>query len=540
MNIAERIVSRAMAPTIKALFEAVRWSPNRAALPAQVNDCAVDHSDSVRRILIGKSRYLYDNSPIIHGLVERLVTYIVGNGLTPSPASADSDFNEAASASWAGWCKYCDASSRASFATLQRAIVRAMIVDGEIFVSLVRSANNRPRVQLIEAHRVKRIYTDALGRPTGYVLPGKDDQHDGQTLAAEFVVHFFRPERAGQTRGIPLLASAINTAQDVHEILAYEKSAVKEASTRRGVVYRKGGEEQMPVVARQQRSQSATAGKPDSYYREMLGGETAVLDAANGEKYEEHVSQRPSASWQGFVDFLSNTVCFPTGLPPSVFLQMKVGGADTRRDLAAAQRVVSCWQQDIEAGLQLIFEYVIEADARTILPQDWRAVSWQYPRAITVDAGRQSQADREDVRTGAMTLAEYCGQYGMSAREHVAQLVAEMLAINPTLTEQQAREAIQRRLYGADSSPALALPSSDGDAATGDVQATALNGAQVAALVEIALKVANGELPRESAKAIARAAFPLVSDELIDAIFESIIPKQPAPDAPAQQNKSAA
>lgn len=539
MNIAERFVSRAMAPTIKALFEAVRWSPNRAQLPAQVNDCAVDHSDSVRRILIGKSRYLYDNSPIIHGLVERLVTYIVGNGLTPSPASADSDFNDAASASWAGWCKYCDASSRASFATLQRAIVRAMIVDGEIFVNLVRSANNRPRVQLIEAHRVKRINTDTLGRPTGYVLPGKDDQHDGPTLAAEFVVHFFRPERAGQTRGIPLLASAINTAQDVHEILAFEKAAVKEASTRRGVVNTQTGEAPVPVIGRSQRTASATTGKDDSFYREIIGGETIVL--RNGEQYTEHVSQRPSASWQGFVDFLSNTVCFPTGLPPSVFLQIKVGGADTRRDLAAAQRVVSCWQQDIEAGLQLIFEYVIEADARTQLPTDWRSVSWQYPRAITVDAGRQSQADREDVRTGAMTLAEYCGQYGMSEREHVAQLVAEMLAINPTLSEQQAREAVQRRLYGADSVPAIALPSSDGSSAqTGDVQATALNGAQVAALVEIALKVATGELPRESAKAIARAAFPLVSDELIDAIFESIIPKPPAEEQPSEEQQAAA
>lgn len=539
MNIAERFVSRAMAPTIKALFEAVRWSPNRAQLPAQVNDCAVDHSDSVRRILIGKSRYLYDNSPIIHGLVERLVTYIVGNGLTPSPASADSDFNDAASASWAGWCKYCDASSRASFATLQRVIVRAMIVDGEIFVNLVRSANNRPRVQLIEAHRVKRINTDTLGRPTGYVLPGKDDQHDGPTLAAEFVVHFFRPERAGQTRGIPLLASAINTAQDVHEILAFEKAAVKEASTRRGVVNTQTGEAPVPVIGRSQRTASATTGKDDSFYREIIGGETIVL--RNGEQYTEHVSQRPSASWQGFVDFLSNTVCFPTGLPPSVFLQIKVGGADTRRDLAAAQRVVSCWQQDIEAGLQLIFEYVIEADARTQLPTDWRSVSWQYPRAITVDAGRQSQADREDVRTGAMTLAEYCGQYGMSEREHVAQLVAEMLAINPALSEQQAREAVQRRLYGADSVPAIALPSSDGSSAqTGDVQATALNGAQVAALVEIALKVATGELPRESAKAIARAAFPLVSDELIDAIFESIIPKPPAEEQPSEEQQAAA
>lgn len=539
MNIAERIVSRAMGPTIKALFEAVRWSPNRSQLPAQVNDCAVDHSDSTRRILIGKSRYLYDNSPIIHGLVERLVTYIVGNGLTPSPASDDSDFNERASANWAAWCKYCDISSRANFSTIQRTIVRAVIVDGEIFVNLTKSANGRPRVNLIEAHRIKRIDTDSMGRPTAYVMRGKDEQTDGDSLAAEFVVHFFRPERAGQTRGIPLLASAINTAQDVHEILAFEKAAVKEASTRRGVVNTQTGEAPVPVIGRSQRTAGATTGKDDSFYREIIGGETMVL--RNGEQYTEHVSQRPSASWQGFVDFLSNTVCFPTGLPPSVFLQIKVGGADTRRDLAAAQRVVSCWQQDIESGLQLIFEYVVEIDARTVLPIDWRSVSWQYPRAITVDAGRQSQADREDVRTGAMTLAEYCGQYGTSERDHVAQLVAEMLAINPTLTEQQAREAVQRRLYGADSVPALALPSSDGSSAqTGDVQATALNGAQVAALVEIALKVATGELPRESAKAIARAAFPLVSDELIDAIFESIIPKPPAEEQPSEEQQAAA
>lgn len=518
-----------MAPAIKALFEAVRWSPNRAQLPAQVSDCVVDHSDSVRRILIGKSRYLHDNSPIIRGLVERLVTYIVGNGLTPSPASVDTDFNEVASANWAAWCKYCDISSRAGFATIQRTIVRAVIVDGEIFVNLTKSANGRPRINLIEAHRVKRIAADSMGRPVAYVMCGKDEQTDGDSLAAEFVVHFFRPERAGQTRGIPLLASAINTAQDVHEILAFEKAAVKEASTRRGVVNTLSGEAPVPVAGRSLRAAGAISGKDDSFYREIIGGETAVL--RNGEQYTEHVSQRPSASWQGFVDFLSNTVCFPTGLPPSVFLQMKVGGADTRRDLAAAQRVVSCWQQDLESGLQLIFEYVIEADSRSALPIDWRAVSWQYPRAITVDAGRQSQSDREDVRTGVLTLAEYCGQYGTSEKTHINTLVREMAAINPALDEEQIREAVQRRLYGIDAvaAAAITLPSGDGDSGTksADVQATALNGAQVTALVEIALKVATGELPRESAIAIAKAAFPLVSEEIIKAIFETIVPKTP-------------
>jgi len=50
--------------------------------------------------------------------------------------------------------------------------------------------------------------------------------------------------------------------------------------------------------------------------------------------------------------------------------------------------------------------------------------------------------------------------------------------------------------------------------------------------VEIALKVATGELPRESAMAIARAAFPTVSAETISSIFD-ITPKPPvAPKEP--------
>lgn len=51
---------------------------------------------------------------------------------------------------------------------------------------------------------------------------------------------------------------------------------------------------------------------------------------------------------------------------------------------------------------------------------------------------------------------------------------------------------------------------------------TALNGAQVTSLVELALKVSLGELPKDSAKAIAAAAFPAISAEVIASIFEPI------------------
>ena len=74
-------------------------------------------------------------------------------------------------------------------------------------------------------------------------------------------------------------------------------------------------------------------------------------------------------------------------------------------------------------------------------------------------------------------------------------------------------------------------------AASGDVQATALNGAQVAALVQIVQAVAQGQIPLETGKAIAKAAFPLIADAELDAAFaplKSFTPTQPEPAQPSQ------
>lgn len=429
--------------TIKAAYEAARWSPNRAIIRSSVSDVVVDQSDSVRRILIGKCRYLVQNSPFIHGMVERMVTLIIGNGISPTFASSDDNWNGTASKSWETWCKYADATSRASFQTLQQVIVRAMIVDGEIFVLLTFSASGRPRVQLIEAHRVKRIDVDSDGRPTRYVLNGKDDQTDGRKLAADSIVHFFRPERAGQVRGIPLLASAINTAQDVDEILGIEKAAVKVNGTVKSVLYTKSGEMPRSLINGSAAARGATSGT-DTNYRNIIGPEDLVFQEGN--KYEQPVSQRPSAAWQGFVDFLSETLCASSNFPPSVILQIKVGGVDTRRDLATAQRVAEQWQQDITTGVAQISEYVVEQDT-PYQPADYRVIVWEYPRAITADAGRQAQQDREDVKMGTLSLSEFFGQYGVGWKKGVEQLMAELAYVAPWLSERERQEIIVRRFW---------------------------------------------------------------------------------------------
>jgi hypothetical protein len=59
-------------------------------------------------------------------------------------------------------------------------------------------------------------------------------------------------------------------------------------------------------------------------------------------------------------------------------------------------------------------------------------------------------------------------------------------------------------------------------AAPEDIQDTALNGAQVTALMELAQSVATGTLTPEAAKAIAAAAFPLITEDIINRIFDNI------------------
>jgi HK97 family phage portal protein len=72
------------------------------------------------------------------------------------------------------------------------------------------------------------------------------------------------------------------------------------------------------------------------------------------------------------------------------------------------------------------------------------------------------------------------------------------------------------------------------------VQDTALNGAQVQSLLELAVQVRQGIIPPESAVAISTAAFPLIPPETIAAIFNPIASAPPLPEpepAPAPAAK---
>lgn len=76
---------------------------------------------------------------------------------------------------------------------------------------------------------------------------------------------------------------------------------------------------------------------------------------------------------------------------------------------------------------------------------------------------------------------------------------------------------------GTSTQPGASLdPSAIAADPAADVAGTALNGSQVSSLLAIATSAAENQLPVEAAKALAKAAFPLVSEAIMDAIFNPL------------------
>jgi hypothetical protein len=165
-----------------------------------------------------------------------MAIYSTGDGIKPQAQSGDPLWNKQAEEYFNRWAARCEVTNRFSFEECQSIICRAMDVDGEYFVHKTRGADGRPRLQLIESHRIgdlagsaashDGIGVDAFGAPTFYRTI--EDGGGIRDLPADSVLHVFEPESATAIRHAPTLQHSINHIIDEMELLALEKHAVKD------------------------------------------------------------------------------------------------------------------------------------------------------------------------------------------------------------------------------------------------------------------------------------------------------------------------
>lgn len=419
-------------------YEASRYSTKRSLIWEPVQDARRDLDRYTRHELSKRARYLYKNSPLIRGLIERLVTITVGSGFHPVFKSSSEEWNTRARQWLRRKSRNIHLGPRCTMSQYHRAVARARFVDGECFsLETFDETSYTDMVQGLEADfivgvkhagkkdkfQVDGFNLNGQGVVVSYNIKGVDTPY-----AAEHVVHHFTPNRLGQYRGETVLAAAINTAHDVDDILSLEKECVKDASSKKDIIKTATGTldiETLRSLRYQDDITNQTFNLPvdenakNDYYRVRFGAEPIVLK--HGDEYTPYKPDRPGSAWQGFMAFLANTICISAMMPPSVLLPIQVGGTDIRRDFDIAQKIIEPIQVDMVAEHDELLTYlmmgeVLDGELKAGCPDDWMVRSWMMPPRLNVDRN-QAQQDREDVARGLMTPEEYHGRYQQDAEE---------------------------------------------------------------------------------------------------------------------------
>jgi capsid protein len=309
-------------------------------------------------------------------------------------------------------------------------ILRALIVDGEIFVIKVFDAFGCPKIQIIESHRlmspdretntnvVDGIEFDASGRVLNYYfLIG--DKDETTKVPANAVLHIFDAERTSQARAYPQIQHSVNDVIDRKEILALEKKKVKAISDIVHVI--KGGN--MPTDGDYKvdvGSKNPDGTSPETMAR-ILGGKNIKIEA--DESLDVHESNIPSPTFSGFISTLDRDGSL--GVLPYEFSidPTKIGGATTRLIASKTQRYIDDMTLIIDERFNdaiwfFAIGWAIDNGELEAEPWWWYC-TWTHPRKLTVDAGREEQQNRANVEMGLKTLEESFSECGLDFEDEM-------------------------------------------------------------------------------------------------------------------------
>jgi lambda family phage portal protein len=447
---------------VKARYEAAWWSPNRSFLYSFVQDAEQDMNFGTQREIMRRTRWFEKNNPTLQKILDLIETNVVGTGINPTPASESGEWNAAALKFWNRWVEWADLGQRLHFYQVQAIISRAVAVDGEIFLHLTEDPESkRPRVELIEAHRVTSanisnderfaylhdadgVYIDkATGKAVAYAVTTAGSS-EIRIILAKDIVHIYEPSRVNQYRGVSLFHAICNTLHDLDDLQTFEMLAAKDASEKSVIIKTATGEAPDSIIGDGQLSpmQPVSPETKSAYYVRAFGGKNLVLQT--GDDATQFESNRPSPAMRDFWQYLERKVCQGIGISAAAVLDYEGGwgGAALRGAICCDNRFYECRTSALIPALNRVWAFALgwaqkhpEIEKLPVLPADWKKVRWQPPRRASVDIGRDSSALINELRAGVRTYRDVLGEQGGDWKEVLRQRATEQKYIQDLATE---------------------------------------------------------------------------------------------------------
>ena len=442
-------------------------------------------------VLRDRSRDLLRNAPLATGAVNTLITNVIGTGLRPqshldratlqSYLKTDDAMEKWESeaerifAMWAGNAD-CDITRAQTFTELQALILRSCLESGDVFVlRKYKERTGNPfgtALQIVEADRVATqtnddpniiagVEVDADGAPTAYHIANKHpDDAGGKLESAKVpafdadgrrqVLHIFRRDRPGLTRGVPYLAPVIESLKQLDRYTEAEIMAAVISSMFTIFVKTENEEGLAPMQPLGGENKSAAKG---SDYKMSPG---AILDLQPNEDIEIANPNRPNQAFDGFVQSILRQVGVALEIPFEILIKhFTASYSAAQAALVEAWKTFSTRRKWIATQFcQPVYEMVIsEAVAKGILEAPgffsdpfvraaYMGAEWIGPPRGQIDQLKEIRAADYRVRLGISTLEEETAQitggnwetkHIQRAREHKLRAVAGLVeATNKT------------------------------------------------------------------------------------------------------------
>jgi len=416
-------------------YEGIKLTRERTQIPFQVGDSRDDLSTWDRQQFMAVARYLYVNDGLCRGAINDLARYTVGTGLKPKSHASTPETAQSYEEFFNEWAFRADFAGRHHLDQLQFMWQVGEARDGDIGIVLTEDGAGDPRVQTIRGHRIGTFGDNAEGLVDGVrvddfdrVISYRVSSRNGKTreIPAHSFILSVESTDPDALRGSTVLQAGICHVRDKKDILGFEKVAVKKSSAVAAVLKTANGTTDPEEWDNEDVDETAEPTKLS--VMQMQSGQVPVI--GGDEDLIWHDSNRPSAAFTGFLEFLVREIALGLGLPVEfIWNAAALGGATQRFVLEKADRRFKERRGRFEKQvMNRIWGRVISTGiARGKLADDPKKffLSWRGPADLSVDAGRDQAQDREDLKMGLLTEEDHYGMRGHDYRVKRAQVWRE-------------------------------------------------------------------------------------------------------------------
>jgi lambda family phage portal protein len=376
------------------------------------------------------ARALVRDNAYAWGVVDTIVSSVVGCGIKAqstleTPIGEDvENVNEIRDKAWQDWSEVCDVNGLHTFEEMQALCQREIVEAGEVLVKIVRTKSQEFRgitrpvplaLELIEADRlatdkdqylarnsdqnriIRGVEIDDLGKPIAYwIYPEHPNspyvlRRTPERILATEIIHLYRRDRIGQSRGVSWFAPAMQWLRDLGVYVDNELQASAVASC-----FTMAIKTETPISSLTDPDGGDTSDKSGNQYDYLQPG--LIMHLGPNESIESANPGRPNANAGPWIELILRGIAVGTGLSYEVVARdySKTNYSSSRTSQLEDRRRFRCWQQYLRNHLcQPIWNAFCEQaasagvvgfptavelldDRNTAAPVEWQMPDWEW------------------------------------------------------------------------------------------------------------------------------------------------------------------